>query len=113
MIMTHLFFFMLFVRVLFPTKDDRVDEEEVAHVEHQQADHADDHHHHHLDHGGVPLLVPAHTPGTESLRKLLMFFLNIEAGDDNIEAVTVAEIINDDVLIKEQVMKHLGGTFLI
>ena len=83
---------MLSVRGLLPPENERIYEEEVPHVEDQQADHADDHHDHYLDHSGVSLLISTNTSGTESFWKLLqMFLLHIETGDDNIEAVTVAE----------------------
>ena len=44
-----------------------------------------------FDDGGVPLLVPTHTPGTEGFRQPGdMVVLYVQTGDDNIETVTVA-----------------------
>ena len=45
---------------------------------------------HHLDDGGVPLFVPADTPGTEGFGKPGdVVVLHQETGDDNIETVAV------------------------
>ena len=91
----YLFLLLLSVSTLFPLYKDWVNEVEVPHVESEQSDDTENHADHNLDDDSVPLLVTTHTPGTEGVRQVLNMILNIETWDDNIETVTVAEIVID------------------
>merc|ERR1719150_996888 len=86
-----LLFLLLAVRVLLPLDKNRINEEEVTHVEGEEADDAEDHDDDHLDDDGVPLLVSAHAPRAEGLgQPPHVLLLHIQARDDHVHAVAVA-----------------------
>ena len=77
---------------MFPLDKYWVNEVEISHVESEKCDDTKNHADNNLDDDSVPLLIATHAPGTECLWQVLNMILNIEAGYDNIETVTVAEM---------------------
>ena len=91
----YLLFLLLAVRVLLPLDKNRINEEQVTHVEGEEADDAEDHDDDHLDDDGVPLLVSAHAPRAEGLgQPPHVLLLHIQTRDDHVHAVAVAAAEN-------------------
>ena len=89
--LNYLFLPLLSVRVLLPLWEDGIDEEEISHVDGEEADDAENHADDNLDDDGVSLFVSTNTAGTKRFRKLFHMIFNIETGNDDIETVTVTE----------------------